>query len=477
MDPASESNKGIFCRGVKADSQPCDCEEFFADSQDKGHCVECGHGCSKHPHNVSGYKVEDIQDEPQPSSSAAIKEIFNRVAGSRSVNEKSSTTKRGSLSLATAREEAILTLSSTRLASHSKLAKGPAPSAGLRKDRKETNPYPASQRNGLIRETKAPSRGSQNEIQAMRNHGCYLDQQFRVDSRWSYAKITNNLRTWFPKVFRYLDTQVEKRTSQPRPGQEEKPVWRLLNKSGVVLTGVDVAFPVGSDLAKHKGREKASPSECHLWFVTRNQIPDDVYESWNTQSVIAGSDSEHDGSDQLLSYTDSSAVDKSDNKLASSLMELDLTDAKVKDSDPKGKMKARSPKSTNHMKRVLSPDRSPSDTKQGAQKKVKKASDTNIPLFFMDSASLSPQALPSTQPAQFSSLSETVSFRNWVHVDAAASLRLKNEVSFPPEFVSVSEDDVLWCNRTNDNDPFAPERINPWDSCYIMFQNPANFLV
>ncbi|KAG2117873.1 uncharacterized protein F5147DRAFT_648317 [Suillus discolor] len=334
MDPASESNKGIFCRDVKADSQPCDCEEFFANSQDKGHCVECGHGHSKHPHNVSGYKVENIQDEPHPSSSAAIKEIFDRVAGGRSANEKSSTTK---------------------------IAKRPTHTQKVK---------------GMVSSEK-PSRGGQNEIQAMRNCRCYLDQQFRVNSGWSYAKITNNLCTWFPKVFRYLDMQVEKRTLQPWPGQEEKSVWCLLNKSGLVLTVVDVAFPTGSDLAKHKGREKASPSECHLWFVMRNQIPDDIYKSWNTQPVIVGSDSEHDGSDQLLSDTDSSAVDKSDNEL---------------DSDPK-------------VKRVLSPDKSPSDSKQGAQKKVKK---------------------------------ETVSFHSRVHADAAAGLRLKNELSSPPEFMSYS---------------------------------------
>ncbi|KAG2336493.1 hypothetical protein BDR05DRAFT_1005821 [Suillus weaverae] len=191
----------------------------------------------------------------------------------------------------------------------------------------------------------------------------------------------------------------------------------------------------------------------------RNWIPDDIYKSWNTQPVIAGSDSKHDGSDQLFSDMDSSAADKSDNKLASSLMELDLTDVKVKDLNPKGKMKARTPKCTNHMKRVLSPDESSPDTKQAAQKKHKKESASDILLFFSDSGSSSCQAPPSTQP-QFSSLHD---------------LRLK--VSSPPEFVSVSEDDVLWCNRTDDDDPFTPEHINPWDSHYIMMQNAANLLI
>jgi hypothetical protein len=199
--------------------------------------------------------------------------------------------------------------------------------------------------------------------------------------------------------------------SQPQSSHEEKPVWHLLNKSGQMLKVVDIAFPTGSDLSKHKGQDKASTSECHLWFgrfmficfnlyvltnpiqfsVTRNQIPDDIYESWNTQPVIAGSDSKHDESDQLFSDTDGSAADKSDNELTSSLMELDLTDVKFKDSNPKGKMKARTPKCTNHsecyvllivhvllvcfaVKRVLSPDESSSDMKRAAQKKHKKGS-------------------------------------------------------------------------------------------------------
>jgi hypothetical protein len=43
--------------------------------------------------------------------------------------------------------------------------------------------------------------------------------------------------------------------------------------------------------------------------VTRNWILDDIYESWNTQPVIVGSDSECDESDQLFSDMNSSAAD------------------------------------------------------------------------------------------------------------------------------------------------------------------------
>ncbi|KAG1884086.1 hypothetical protein F4604DRAFT_1919907 [Suillus subluteus] len=536
-------NREHFCRGSKSDSQVCDCEEFFARSQDEGHCVECGHGRSKHPHKAStrSGKPLEVQEDEQPhrlgNTSAVVKNIFDRIAsGGKSVNEKLSTTKRlteAGVPLANAREEALSTLSSTRLAGYSKLAKGPVSLAGLRKDRKDTmsgslqpskigsqarrsttsnlsmtgaNTFRVASialltcgvdRNGLIRAPKAPSKNGRNEIQAMKNRGCYLDrpEQFIIDSGWSYHKITSQLQSWFPKVFDYLDIPVEKRPSAPsrssaRPTQEEKPIWRLLNKSGQTLTVVDVAFPTRTDLVKHKGRDKASVSECHLWFVTRNRIPDDIYESWNTQPVIAGSDSEHnDCSDVLLSDVDSlndSFISKSDNELASSLMELELTDAEVEDPKGKGKMKVVSPKRTN-MKRtrtVLSPtsDQSPSEVQRAIRKK-KSANDVQaaIPLFLTESGpSTGSQPFPLTQPAQSNSLNEffiqTASFRSSrLGVQAGTAIRFlksKSALSSPPEFVSVSEADVLWRSRPHVDDPFTPEHINPWDSRYSM--KPAN---
>lgn len=283
-----------------------------------------------------------------------------------------------------------------------------------------------------------------------------------------------------------MDIQGEKR--QPATfrstssSHDEKPIWRLLNKSGQTLAVVDIGFPTGNDLAKHKGRDKASVSDCHLWFVTRNRIPDDIYESWNTQPVVAGSDSERDDCsdrDVLFSDTDSpddSVSNKSDNELASSLMELDMTsETEVKDLKGKGKMKAalaRSPTISRNAKRshtLLSPSPSETTTRKAAQKKlrVKKesASDT-IPLFFNSESTNSPP--PSTQPARSNTSShETVSFRT-SRVTAPA-----NELSSPPDFVSVSEADVLWRNKIQDDDPFAPECINPWDTRYSML-NPAS---
>jgi hypothetical protein len=88
----------------------------------------------------------------------------------------------------------------------------------------------------------------------LRSQFGFIEQDYGV-KHWSYARVSQVLRKLFPKVFHYLDAS-----------QEEKPPWRLLNKSGQVLTVVDIACPTGTDLAKHKGRDKASVTDSHLWF-------------------------------------------------------------------------------------------------------------------------------------------------------------------------------------------------------------------
>jgi len=41
--------------------------------------------------------------------------------------------------------------------------------------------------------------------------------------------------------------------------------------------------------------------------------------------------------------------------------------------------------------------------------------------------------------------------------------------------VTVSEDDILWRNQPQPNDPFAPAIINPWESHY--FIRPIDYLI
>ncbi|KAJ8580246.1 hypothetical protein M405DRAFT_753498, partial [Rhizopogon salebrosus TDB-379] len=206
---SNSMNRETFCRAVDSNGQQCcDCEEFFARPQDEARCAECGHGRSKHPGTRKAADAEpseipsDGQAHQSSSSTAAVKEIFNR-------------------------------------------------------------------RHGAIRISKAPNKNGMNEVQAMKNRGCYVDDgPLSFERDWSYLKITQHLRKLFPKVFEYLDiTDTTKRTaSSSQPAHPEKPNWRLLNKTGQTLTIVDIAFPTGTDLVKHKGREKAGVNECHLWF-------------------------------------------------------------------------------------------------------------------------------------------------------------------------------------------------------------------
>ncbi|KAG1898255.1 uncharacterized protein F5891DRAFT_981912 [Suillus fuscotomentosus] len=99
-----------------------------------------------------------------------------------------------------------------------------------------------------------------------------------------------------------------------------------------------------------------------------------------------------------------------------------------------------------------------------------------IPLFLTESGpSTGSQPFPLTQLAQSNSL-KTASFRSSpLGVPAGTAiqfLKSKSALSSPPEFVSVSEADVLCRSRSHVDDPFAPEQINPWDSHYSM--KPTN---
>ncbi|KAG2067318.1 hypothetical protein BDR04DRAFT_1159261 [Suillus decipiens] len=398
----------------------------------------------------------DADEEVCPSSSGttAVKEIFNHV-----------TAKQGGSILLTkaAREEALSTLAATHLANYSKLSKGPGPSTSLQKTWRDTTSSQPTRsqakqsttartsafhaasvgmiicgvdRYGAIRVSKAPSKNSMNEIQAMKNHGCYVDEQL------------------FPKVFNYLEAERSRNVSS---SQDEKLLWRLLNKSGQQLTVVDIACPTGTDLAKHKGRDKASVTESHLWFGTIFQT---LYESWNTQPIVAGSDSEGDPDSsevELLSDMDSVRDDANHNpELASSLMEMELSDSGDVHADYKGKGLSilKTPMvNAKQTHTALSPDESPTNQRVPV-KRLKSETATAVPHFIsLQSTSLSQLSIPSI-PAAYASCTE---------------------LSRPVMTVSVSNDNILWRNQPQPDDPFSPATVNPWESEYAI--RPVDYLI
>ncbi|KAG2123626.1 hypothetical protein BD769DRAFT_1669831 [Suillus cothurnatus] len=358
---------------------------------------------------------------PSSSSTAAVKEIFNHV-----------TAKWGGSIISTkaAREEALSTLSSTHLANYSKLSKGPGPSTSLQKTRRDTS---SSQPTGSQAKWSTAS-GASFHVASVGMIICGVD------------------------VFDYLDMERSRNASSSQSaGQDEKPVWRLLNKSGQVLTVINIVCPTGTDLAKHKGWDKVSITESHLWFVTRNHIPDTVYESWNTQPIIAGSDFEGDSDNsELFSDVDSIRDDADHNpELASSLMEMDLSDSGDIHTDYKGKGKQRILKTpavnAKWTHTALSPDESPMN--QRVVVKRLKSETTAIPHFLsMESPPLSQLRLPSAP--------------------AACTIP---ELSYPVTIVSVSDNDILWRHQPQPNDPFALAMINPWESEYVI--RPVHYLV
>ncbi|KAG2065986.1 hypothetical protein BDR04DRAFT_1160781 [Suillus decipiens] len=419
----------------------------------------------------------DTDEEVCPSSSGttAVKEIFNRV-----------TAKRGGLILLTkaAREEALSMLAATHLANYSKLSKGLGPSTSLQKTQRDTTSSQPTKsqakrsttartsafriasvgmiicsvdRYGTIRVSEAPSKNGMNEIQAIKNHGCYMDEQATFDHDWSYSRITQLLRKLFPKVFDCLEAERSRNVSS---SQDKKPLWRLLNKSGQQLTVVNIACPTGTDLAKHKGQDKASVTESHLWFVTRNHIPDTVYESWNTQPIIAGSDSEGDPDSsevELLSDMDSIRDDADHNpELASSLMEMELSDSGDVHANYKGKGLSilKTPMvNAKWTHTALSPDESPTNQRVPV-KRLKSETATAVSCSIsLQSTSLSQLSIPSI-PAAYASCPE---------------------LSRPVMTVSVSDDNILWCNQPQPNDPFAPATVNPWESEYAI--RPIDYLI
>ncbi|KAI6147768.1 hypothetical protein BKA82DRAFT_4014921 [Pisolithus tinctorius] len=122
-------------------------------------------------------------------------------------------------------------------------------------------------------------------IQLMRNHDCFISAApsnggIQINSSWMHPDVNRHLFQWFPQVFDYFDK---------------------------------------------------NPS----WTVSQRTIPDDIYELWNTEPLVLGSDSEVDSDASGESFHGTEIVCLSDHnhdgsssninvKLSSLMIELDL---------------------------------------------------------------------------------------------------------------------------------------------------------
>jgi hypothetical protein len=116
--------------------------------------------------------------------------------------------------------------------------------------------------NGRLRKNIVLSETNLQDIQSIRNHRTYLDDgPYIIDQLWTYDKVMQQLRAWFPKVFAYLDKHQEKSQSNPVLLQ-----WCLLrhpNKSFEIML---ITKPNRMHIFENKGRLKASVKGSHLWF-------------------------------------------------------------------------------------------------------------------------------------------------------------------------------------------------------------------
>ncbi|KAG6373518.1 hypothetical protein JVT61DRAFT_6156 [Boletus reticuloceps] len=123
------------------------------------------------------------------------------------------------------------------------------------------------QKTGELRVTKFPTRPNcSNELQRMKNRGCYIDEVTSVDSTWTYEQTSTKLAEWFPQVFEYI--RHHQLNIQTSGWGNVLPWWRLLSKSGFSLNVVEAVYPTGADLLQNKGWDKAGVGDSQLWFGT-----------------------------------------------------------------------------------------------------------------------------------------------------------------------------------------------------------------
>lgn len=476
--PASMASRFGFCRGGEG---TCDCERFTRQAVDGPPiCWECTHGMSKHPDTTpmehSPSPLADPLPPPpsQPRTPATMPATTSNGKILGLFRNLTAIQHQAALPL-DARAEALATLSSQKKVEYKKLAKGPTPANPTKGPQRAHIPtgsnYAQSRsdsssifhvssvamiicgigKDGNLKRTKAPAGKTYfSEVQSMRNRRCFIPStaggNVPINSSWSFTDVDKQLREWFPHIFQYLDEHSNRKRSSSGHPRSEMPDWQLLMCHRGLFSIVQVVYPNGSTLLENKGRGKAGIAESTLWFASRKAIPDDIYESWNTEPIVVGSDSDSESYDFSANDTDVISISGTgsnsgnasdiDVKLSSSMIDLELNDhaAHVVLLD-RGKGAAKQQKTPPRQsgKRscaLRSPVQSPP-----AGKRLKNVLSRPTPLF-----------LPSESP-QFEA----------------------PQVSAAPAFVSVSQDDMLLRGRHYPDSPGASPVINPW------VEDPENY--
>ncbi|KAI5995590.1 hypothetical protein EDD15DRAFT_2423402 [Pisolithus albus] len=479
-----------FCRGGDG---TCDCERFTRQAADGPPiCWECTHGMSKHPdatpmeHSPSPL-VDPLPPPPsQPRTPATMPATTSNGKILGLFRNLTAIQQRTTVPLA-ARSEALATFSSQKRAEYKKLAKGPAPANPTKVSQKvhiSTGSNYAQSRSdssssifhvssvamivcgigkdGNLRRPKAPAGKTYfSEVQSMRNRRCFIPStaggNVPINSSWSFTDVDKQLREWFPHVFQYLDEHLNRKRGSSGHPHSKMPDWQLLMCHRGLFSIVQVVRPNGSTLMENKGRGKAGIADSTLWFASRKAVPDDIYESWNTEPIVVGSDSDSDSYDFSANDTDVISISGTgsnsgnasdiDVKLSSSMIDLELDD---------------------HSTRAVLLDRGKGVAKQ-QKTPPRQSGELSSPLSAHPRAHFSSTGKRSCalrSPVQ----SPPAGKRQKNLLPRPTPLFLPSEspqlevpqVSATPSFVSVSEDDMLLRGRHYPDSPGASPIINPW---------------
>ncbi|KIM52476.1 hypothetical protein SCLCIDRAFT_11869 [Scleroderma citrinum Foug A] len=333
------STEDPYCRGGKPGEDSCDCE-MFSSSDNPKRCMECGHGESKHGPSRARNPPSSV---PAPTSKN-LSDIFSDISGTVPCStplptgalSRPTPLLNGIVSRTAAHNEALYTKAtgSSRMSQPTKASKR-APTST---DRKASNASPPGRPfqvqsialltcgltgRGKMFDEMLPTNPTQKTQFRLRleNHGCLIQNPdgYSINASWTYDQVTDALRAWFPKPFQHIESR------QKSKAKSEYPDWQVVNCSGCRFTViVEANFPTGETLRSFKGRAKAGTNESHLWLVTRNRIPEDVFESWSTQIHVVGMDIESEGSGDENSDDGDMTNDDEVIDLSSSMIDLGI---------------------------------------------------------------------------------------------------------------------------------------------------------
>ncbi|KAI6143357.1 hypothetical protein BKA82DRAFT_4359902 [Pisolithus tinctorius] len=312
---SSASTRTNLCRGGGGQ---CDCERFRPKADDPAHCWECLHGFTVNTLAVNTPVVNTpavnapavTQSQPAVCGSSNVAKIFKGLTSRRLTSTSQPNPHQEALATKSSKPKLLSTLQMS-----TSNERGPSQRQTSGQAFHTLTSQIEIQTNGqLMKDPILPQTTAEKRlfIQHLENHGCYLQQTIEVNSSWSHEDVTTQLRSWFPNVFQYFDSRREKAnmTSQTQPD------WQLLVPANGKLELSTAVRPNGVVLARFKGRQKSGIADSNLWFVTRNPVPNHIFDKWKMGSDVVGTDEE------AMSASDNEVVE-----LSSSIADLEITTA------------------------------------------------------------------------------------------------------------------------------------------------------